>query len=279
MSVLDSLGAGGSESGQSAPGYVPEYMAARQMANHLSARGFKGIALFTPGGDVVYAIEPQKRDRWHIHLCVAVQEMLGLPEPPHFLVPCYSATVDRFFNPSTQQFNTIAEVMPAAWRYRALLDTVFHLDGASWQGKPVSPELCNPLAMATYREQFPQLWEAHDMVMRLGSENSRSRATGRSSASAKAESDAEVEGYVFRLFVRGDGTLSTETLIRLREMLDRALGHPYTLKVVDVLKHPNQAELDRVSAVPTLIRIFPHPIRRIVGEIDDLDRLLGLLGS
>jgi circadian clock protein KaiB len=199
---------------------------------------------------------------------VAVQEVLGLPEPPHFLVPCYSATVDRYLNPQTQQLETVAEAMPTIWRYRALLDTVFDLEGIRWQGKPISIELCNPLALSAYREQFPELWENHDIVLRLD-------ALDNLTASA---SDADMTGYVFRLFIRGDSSQTEETLRRLYETLDRALGHPYTLKVIDVLKHPGQVEADRVSATPTLIRIWPHPTRRIVGEIDDIERITGLLG-
>ncbi|MFM7558989.1 MAG: circadian clock protein KaiB, partial [Cylindrospermopsis raciborskii] len=53
---------------------------------------FKGIALFTPGGDLIYCIDPSKQKRWHLHLCGVLQQILNLSEPPHFLVPCYTAT-------------------------------------------------------------------------------------------------------------------------------------------------------------------------------------------
>lgn len=202
---------------------------------------------------------------------MAVQEVLGLPEPPHFLVPCYSATVDRYLNPHTQRLETIAEAMFAVWRYRGLLNQLFELESVSWELKPSSLELCNPLALESYRPQFPELWQNHDLVLQVGRQ-------GHDPAILNP-ADADTSGYVFRLFIRGDSPTTEETLLRLHETLDRALGHPYTLKVIDVLKHPQQTELDRVSATPTLIRIWPQPIRRIVGEMNDLDFIFKLINN
>ena len=56
-----------------------------------------------------------------------------------------------------------------------------------------------------------------------------------------------------------------------------SLHQPYTLKVIDVLKHPDQAEAAQVSATPTIVKIWPRPIRKIVGEIDDVEKILRLL--
>lgn len=238
---------------------------------------FKGLVLFTPGGDLVYAIEPHDRDRWHLQLCVAVQEALGLSEPPHFLVSCYSATVDRYLNPHTQQIETIAEAMLAVWRYRGLLNLLFHLDCPTWELKPSSPELCNPLALDGYRHEFPQLWQNHDLLVRVPQPRNLHRGRDSHQRSLPDSWASETTGYVFRLFIRGDSPNTEETLLRLHSMLDRALGHPYTLKVIDVLKHPQQTERDRVSATPTLIRVWPQPLRRIVGEMNNLDRIFQLV--
>ncbi|WP_239651521.1 hypothetical protein [Neosynechococcus sphagnicola] len=59
---------------------------------------FKGIALFTPGGDLIYGIDVSKQSRWHLHLCTALQELLGLTEPPHFfssLLYCHRRSLAR----------------------------------------------------------------------------------------------------------------------------------------------------------------------------------------
>lgn len=97
-----------------------------------SSQLFKGIALFTPGGDLIYSIDPNKQGRWHSHLCAALQEILDLPEPPHFLVPCYTATIDHWLDPRTQQVQTFAEAYPAVIRHQAILNTLFSREELVW---------------------------------------------------------------------------------------------------------------------------------------------------
>ncbi|NJL47349.1 MAG: circadian clock protein KaiB, partial [Leptolyngbyaceae cyanobacterium SM2_5_2] len=77
-----------------------------------TAVSFKGLALFTPGGDCVYAIDQHKRERWHLDLCAALQNALCLPELPNFLLPCYTATVDRWVDATSQELITVAEAYP-----------------------------------------------------------------------------------------------------------------------------------------------------------------------
>jgi circadian clock protein KaiB len=60
-----------------------------------------------------------------------------------------------------------------------------------------------------------------------------------------------------RLFVSGNSALTERTLQRLHQLLEKSLGPPYTLKVVDVFKHPEQAEADQISATPPLIKVWP----------------------
>jgi circadian clock protein KaiB len=74
--------------------------------------------------------------------------------------------------------------------------------------------------------------------------------------------------------------VTTERILQnLHQLLERSLAFPYTLKVIDVLTHPEQAEINQVSATPTLVKVWPHPVRRIVGELDNVDRLLNILGA
>ena len=81
---------------------------------------FKGIALFTPGGDLIYCIDSSKQGRWHLNLCAALQEILDLPEPPHFLVPCYTATIDHWLNPQTQKVQVL--FLERLQNFQTLLD-------------------------------------------------------------------------------------------------------------------------------------------------------------
>ena len=128
---------------------------------------FKGIALFTPGGDLIYCIDPSKRGRWHSHLCSALQEILDLPEPPHFLVPGYTATIDHWRDPRTGKVRVFAEAHPAVMRYQALLNAVFNMEDLVWQKTPWQDALCDSIVLATYRSSFEKLWKNHDLIVRL----------------------------------------------------------------------------------------------------------------
>ena len=243
---------------------------------------FKGIALFTPGGDLVYCIDPSKRDRWHLHLCAALQELLGLSEPPHFLVPGYTATVDRWFDPQTQQLKTFAEVYPAVRRYQPLLNAVFGTEGLVWQAAPWQEETCNPIVLETYRPLFAPLWENHDLVVRVGKRQQLPNSkVGQvfSEISESLHTEEQIRGYVLRLFVAGNDIVTKRTLEMLHQVLEQQLQYPYTLKVIDILKHPELAETNQVSATPTLVRVLPQPVRRIVGELEDLQRAIQIVLS
>lgn len=242
---------------------------------------FKGIALFTPGGDLIYCIDPSKQNRWHLHLCVELQERLGLSEPPHFLVPGYTATIDKWLDPRTQEVQISAEAYLPVLKYQALLNAIFNTGEIIWQPAPWSEEFCNPMVMATYYDQFPQLWESHDLVVRLGRQefhpNSAPAQVSFPPPVSAIDSPEKVQGYVLRLFVSGNNVATERTLQSLHQILEESLAHPYTLKVIDVFKHPEQAETDQITATPTLIRVWPLPVRRIVGEFDDMEMILKLL--
>ncbi|NES07134.1 MAG: circadian clock protein KaiB [Okeania sp. SIO2F4] len=238
---------------------------------------FKGIALFTPGGDLIYCIDPSKKNRWHLHLCVELQEILGLSEPPHFLIPGYTATIDKWLDPHTQQVQVFAEAYAPVLRYQALLNAIFHTGETIWQSAPWSEEFCNPMVIATYYDRFPQLWENHDLVVCLDRQEFNLDSIPEEISTSTIDSQPEVEGYVLRLFVSGKSFATQRTLQSLHQILEKSLSLPYTLKVIDVFQHPEQAEVDLITATPTLIRVWPLPVRRIVGEFDDVETILKLL--
>ena len=244
---------------------------------------FKGIALFTPGGDLFYCLDPSKQGRWHLHLCAALQEWLGLSEPPHFLVPCYTATIDKWLDPDSHQVRIAAEAYAPVLQYQPLLNTLFETEDLPWQIAPWPEELCHPMVINTYRKQFPELWENHDLLVRLDRKaDSQESLTELDMQEALPASLSAMEpttkGYVLRLFVSGHSVATERTLQALHQLLEESLGKPYTLKVVDVYKHPEQAEANHISATPTLIKIWPLPVRRIVGELEDIDKIVRALG-
>ncbi|MGK7922625.1 MAG: circadian clock KaiB family protein [Trichodesmium sp.] len=238
---------------------------------------FKGIALFTPGGDLIYCIDTSKQKRWHLQLCVELQEILGLSEPPHFLIPGYAATIDKWLDSSTQQVQVLAEAYAPVLKYQPLLNAIFQTGDIIWQPAPWLEEFCNPMVIATYYEQFPQLWENHNLVVCLNQQEFDLESIPEEVTPKTINSQMEVQGYVLRLFVSGKSIATERILKSLHQMLEKSLSLPYTLKVIDVFKHPEQAEADLITATPTLIKVWPLPVRRIVGEFDDVETIIKLL--
>ncbi|MBE9177968.1 circadian clock KaiB family protein [Oculatella sp. LEGE 06141] len=243
---------------------------------------FKGIALFTPGGDLVYCIDPQKRVRWHLQLCAVLQDLLVLPELPHFLVPCYTATIDRWIDPKTQAVQTSAEACPFVLRHQALLNAVFEMGDFTWQVAPHSEDLCDLMLMTTYQHQFPQLWQNHDLVVRFETVEPQTQVEGddRPNLAWSPRQQAQTaQGYVLRLFVSGHSAATERILQNLHQLLEKSLQQPYTLKVVDIYKHPDLAEADQVAATPTLVKAWPLPVRRMVGDLNDANKILRVLAT
>jgi circadian clock protein KaiB len=89
--------------------------------------------------------------------------------------------------------------------------------------------------------------------------------------------EPQPQGYVLRLFVAGSSSGTERILRKLHDLLDKSLQQPYTLKVIDVQQHPDFAEADQVTATPTLMRVYPTPVKRIVGELNDAQTILRIL--
>jgi circadian clock protein KaiB len=238
----------------------------------------KGIALFTPAGDVIYSLSSCKFRHWHLNLCLRLQELLGLPEPPHFLIPGYTATLDRWREPKTGQLQTFTIVYPAVRRYQPLLNALFATEGLVWQVAPWQEESCNPILLETYRPHFPQLWQNHQLIVRLQEqEMDFEPKVGQVSPASPTSAVAHKQGYLLRLFVSGNNRATQSTFKTIHQLLEKHLQHPYSLKVIDISKHPEQAELNQVAATPTLVRVWPEPVRRIVGELEDVRRFLQII--
>lgn len=83
--------------------------------------------------------------------------------------------------------------------------------------------------------------------------------------------------YQLRLYVTGRTGPSTRAIKNLERILREQTGEDYELKVIDVLEHPQLAEDEKILATPTLVKTFPEPIRKIIGDLSQLENvLLGL---
>lgn len=80
--------------------------------------------------------------------------------------------------------------------------------------------------------------------------------------------------YVLKLYVAGNTPNSLRALKILKNILEHELQGVYALKVIDVLKNPQLAEEDKILATPTLSKILPPPVRKIIGDLSDRERVL-----
>jgi circadian clock protein KaiB len=80
--------------------------------------------------------------------------------------------------------------------------------------------------------------------------------------------------YVLKLYVAGNTPNSMRALKTLKNILEEEFKGVYALKVIDVLKNPQLAEEDKILATPTLSKILPPPVRKIIGDLTDRERVL-----
>ncbi len=85
------------------------------------------------------------------------------------------------------------------------------------------------------------------------------------------------EKYVLRLYITGLPRRSQEALRNIEQVCRERLGDNYALEVVDIYQQPTLAKGDQIIAVPTLIKKLPLPLRRIIGDLSNEQRVvLGL---
>lgn len=80
--------------------------------------------------------------------------------------------------------------------------------------------------------------------------------------------------YVLRLFVTGTTPRSTRAISNVRRVCEERLRGAYSLEVIDIYQSPQAAKEHQIVAVPTLIKVLPQPLRRIIGDLANLERVL-----
>lgn len=80
--------------------------------------------------------------------------------------------------------------------------------------------------------------------------------------------------YVLRLYISGLTPRSTEALAVIRTVCEDRLQGRYQLEVIDLFQSPDLAEIDEIIATPTLVKELPQPLRRLVGDLSNVERLL-----
>ena len=82
------------------------------------------------------------------------------------------------------------------------------------------------------------------------------------------------ERYVLRLYVTGSTPRSTRAIENMRRICDTNLGGRYDLEVIDIYQDPETLREAQIIAAPTLVKLLPLPLRRIIGDLSDSEKVL-----
>jgi circadian clock protein KaiB len=86
--------------------------------------------------------------------------------------------------------------------------------------------------------------------------------------------DTPSDHYRLRLYIAGQTSKSLAAIANLKKICDQHLEGRCSIEVIDLMEQPHLAAGDQIVAVPTLVRRLPPPLKRIVGTLSDMDRVL-----
>lgn len=86
------------------------------------------------------------------------------------------------------------------------------------------------------------------------------------------ESGSDV--WELRLYVAGQTPKSVAAFANLKRICEEYLAGKYTIEIIDLLENPQLAKGDQILAVPTLVRKLPEPIKKIIGDLSNTERVL-----
>lgn len=89
-----------------------------------------------------------------------------------------------------------------------------------------------------------------------------------------AEGEVCKETWELRLYVAGQTAKSVAAFANLKRLCEEHLHGCYSIEVIDLLENPQLAKGDQILAVPTLVRKLPEPIRKIIGDLSNTERVL-----
>jgi circadian clock protein KaiB len=96
----------------------------------------------------------------------------------------------------------------------------------------------------------------------------------RTAAAVKERRKSLKPEWELRLYVAGQTSKSLQAFANLKRICEEHLGGRYKIEVVDLLKNPELAKGDQIFALPTLVRKLPEPVRKIIGDLSNTERVL-----
>jgi len=92
--------------------------------------------------------------------------------------------------------------------------------------------------------------------------------------SKRKPADKTDDKWVLRLYVAGQSPKALTALANLKKICEEQLEGKYSIEVIDLLINPQLGKEDQILALPTLVRKLPVPVRKIIGDLSDTERVL-----
>ncbi len=89
----------------------------------------------------------------------------------------------------------------------------------------------------------------------------------------KSKSKKE-DKYILRLYVTGNTPQSTRAILNLKRICEEYLTNRYDLEIIDIYKKPELAKGEQIIAAPTLIKLMPFPLRKLIGDLSNEEKVL-----
>lgn len=88
------------------------------------------------------------------------------------------------------------------------------------------------------------------------------------------QDENEKEVFLLRLYIAGHTPKSITALRNLQQICDTHLEQKYEIEVIDLLENPKLAQTDQILAIPTLVRKLPEPVKKIIGDLSNTEKVL-----
>ncbi len=88
----------------------------------------------------------------------------------------------------------------------------------------------------------------------------------------------DTQSYILQLYVTGSTTQSLKAINNIKSICENNLKGSYSLEVINLYENPGVAKTEQIIAAPTLIKRLPLPLRRIIGDLSNIDKVLAGMG-
>lgn len=93
----------------------------------------------------------------------------------------------------------------------------------------------------------------------------------------KISNETKAEQWLLRLYIAGQTSRAKTTIANLEKICEEHLAGRYEIQIIDLLENPHLASEAQIIAIPTLLRLLPAPMRKLIGDLSNYDKtLMGL---